>query len=107
MRRFVRDFGYDFTKDWLDIKYSDVFSKPHKESTAQLYYNAVRFFDEIDEKKLCCIISELNISGDDLKKFGIVGKNIGIVLNKLLEDVISENCKNKREVLLKQALLYK
>ena len=61
----------------------------------------------IDEKKLCCIISELNISGDDLKKFGIVGKNIGIVLNKLLEDVISENCKNKREVLLKQALLYK
>jgi tRNA nucleotidyltransferase (CCA-adding enzyme) len=107
MRRFVRDFGYDFTKDWLDIKYSDVFSRPHKESTAQLYYNAVRFFDEIDEKKLCCIISELNISGDDLKKFGIVGKNIGIVLNKLLEDVISENCKNKREVLLKQALLYK
>ena len=107
MRRFVRDFGYDFTKDWLDIKYSDVFSKPHKESTAQLYYNAIRFFDEIDEKKLCCIISELNISGDDLKKFGIVGKNIGIVLNKLLEDVISENCKNKREVLLKQALLYK
>ena len=107
MRRFVRDFGYDFTKDWLDIKYSDVFSKPYKESTAQLYYNAVRFFDEIDEKKLCCIISELNISGDDLKKFGIVGKNIGIVLNKLLEDVISENCKNKREVLLKQALLYK
>lgn len=58
------------------------------------------------KKKLCCIISELNISGDDLKKFGIVGKNIGIVLNKLLEDVISENCKNKREVLLKQALLY-
>lgn len=34
MRRFVRDFGYDFTKDWLDIKYSDVFSKPYKESTA-------------------------------------------------------------------------
>ena len=103
--RFVRDtFGKRIIND---IKYSDVFSKPHKESTAQLYYNAVRFFDEIDEKKLCCIISELNISGDDLKKFGIVGKNIGIVLNKLLEDVISENCKNKREVLLKQALLYK
>ena len=103
--RFVRDtFGKRIIND---IKYSDVFSKPYKESTAQLYYNAVRFFDEIDEKKLCCIISELNISGDDLKNFGIVGKNIGIVLNKLLEDVISENCKNKREVLLKQALLYK
>lgn len=55
MRRFVRDFGYDFTKDWLDIKYSDVFSKPHKESTAQLYYNAVRFFDEIDEKNFAVL----------------------------------------------------
>ena len=107
MRRFVRDFGYDFTKDWLDIKYADVFSKPHKESTAQLYYNAVRFFDEICEKNLCCIISELDISGDDLKEIGIVGKNIGIMLDKLLEDVISENCENKKEVLLKQVFLYK
>ena len=73
----------------------------------KVQHSFIIIFDEIDEKKLCCIISELNISGDDLKKFGIVGKNIGIVLNKLLEDVISENCKNKREVLLKQALLYK
>lgn len=103
----MRDFGYDFTKDWLDIKYADVFSKPHKESTAQLYYNAIRFFDEIYEKNLCCIISELDISGDDLKEIGIVGKNIGVILDKLLEDVISENCENKKEMLLKQAFLYK
>lgn len=104
MRRFVRDFGYDFTKDWLDIKYADVFSKPHKESTAQLYYNAVKFFDEIYEKNLCCAISELDISGDDLKKIGITGKNIGVILNKLLEEVISENCENKKEILVSKAL---
>lgn len=104
MRRFVRDFGYDFTSDWLDIKYADVFSKPHKESTAQLYYNAVRFFDEIYEKNLCCAITELDISGDNLKEIGITGKNIGVILNKLLEEVISENCENKKEILVSKAL---
>lgn len=104
MRRFVRDFGYDFTNDWLDIKYADVFSKPHKESTAQLYYNAVRFFDEIYEKNLCCVINELDISGDNLKEIGITGKNIGVILNKLLEEVISENCENKKEILVSKAL---
>lgn len=104
MRRFVRDFGYDFTNDWLDIKYADVFSKPHKESTAQLYYNAVRFFDEIYEKNLCCAITELDISGDNLKEIGITGKNIGVILNKLLEEVISENCENKKEILVSKAL---
>ncbi len=104
MRRFVRDFGYDFTNDWLDIKYADVFSKPHKESTAQLYYNAVRFFDEIYEKNLCCAITELDISGDNLKEIGITGKNIGVILNKLLEEVISENCENKKEILVSEAL---
>lgn len=104
MRKFVRDFGYDFTSDWLDIKYADVFSKPHKESTAQLYYNAVRFFDEIYEKNLCCAITELDISGDNLKEIGITGKNIGVILNKLLEEVISENCENKKEILVSKAL---
>ena len=107
MRRFLCVFVFVFTKDWLDIKYAVFFSKPHKESTAQLYYNAIRFFDEIYEKNLCCIISELDISGDDLKEIGIVGKNIGVILDKLLEDVISENCENKKEMLLKQAFLYK
>lgn len=107
MRIFVRDFGYDFTEYWLDIKYSDVFSKPHKESTAQLYYNAVKFFEEIYERNLCCVVAELDISGNDIKNIGISGKKIGFVLNQLLEAVIYEKCENKKEALVKQALLYK
>lgn len=106
MRRFVHNFGYDFTECWFNIKYADIFSKPHKEATAQLYYNARKFFEEIYEENLCCTISELDISGNDLKEIGIFGKQIGNVLNQLLEAVISEKCENKKEALVSQALLY-
>lgn len=106
MRRFVHNFGYDFTKYWLDIKYADVFSKPHKETTAQLYYNSLEFLQEIYEDNLCCTVSELDISGNDLKEIGILGKQIGLVLNQLLDDVISEKCENKKDMLINQAYLY-
>lgn len=105
MRKFVREFGYDFTNDWLEIKYADIFSKPHKESTEQLYYNAVKFFDKIYENHLCCVVSELDISGNELKEMGFVGREIGITLEKLLDRVISEKCENKKEALIKQTLL--
>lgn len=103
MRIFVHEFGYDFTSDWLDIKYADVFSKPHKETTAQLYYNALEFWKEIYDKNLCCTISELNISGNDLIGIGISGRKVGVTLEKLLEAVIFNECENKKEALLRYA----
>ena len=103
MRLFVHDNGLEFTKMWLDIKHADVFSKSHKESTAQLYYNAMRFFNEIVDKKLCCTIEELNISGNDLIEMGIRGRKIKTVLDNLLKSVIYNECENETQSLRKYA----
>lgn len=52
-------------------------------------------------KKNCLSLKKLEINGDDLKEMGINGKNIGILLNKMLEMVIKGEIKNNRKKLLK------
>ncbi len=103
MRLFVRDHGLEFTKMWLDIKRADVFSKTHEKSTEQLYYNAIEFFNEIVRGKLCCTISELDISGNDLIEIGINDRKIKNALNILLEAVIFNKCENEIQALKKYA----
>ena len=59
--------------------------------------------DDVLSKKYCLSISELAINGADLINLGIESKNIGTILNKLLQLVIKEKVSNERENLLFQA----
>lgn len=54
------------------------------------------FADIIKSKKLCCGIKDLNINGNDIIKLtGKCGKQIGEMLEKLLDAVINENTENE------------
>ena len=55
--------------------------------------------NEITENKLPCRISDLAINGDDLKKLGMRGKEIGDRLNDLLLLVVSGKAENSRSAL--------
>ena len=56
---------------------------------------------EIEEKNLCCKISQLDISGNDLINLGVEkGKTVGDVLEKLLNSVIEEKVENKNHALV-------
>ncbi len=55
---------------------------------------------EIQEHHHCCNISELDISGNDLKERGLSGLEIGKALSLLLEQVIDGNLPNEKNVLL-------
>lgn len=56
---------------------------------------------EIKDKSLCCNIKKLNINGKDLQDLGFPsGKEIGQILDDVLENVISERLVNERCVLL-------
>ncbi|MCR3921971.1 MAG: tRNA nucleotidyltransferase [Firmicutes bacterium] len=55
----------------------------------------------------CYSLKQLAVNGDDLRGIGLAeGKQIGDVLNQLLEAVIDGNVPNEREALLRQASLY-
>ena len=56
--------------------------------------------DEIIESKLCLKISDLDINGEDIKAAGFRGKEIGNVLNTILELVIEEQITNQKKILL-------
>lgn len=58
----------------------------------------------VKDEKMCLSTSELAINGDDLISEKIaVGREIGVVLSALLDEVIEEKTENKKDVLLAEA----
>ena len=60
---------------------------------------AEAFFKVCKQQHLCCHVKDLDISGNDLLSIGFQGKQIGMVLDDLLESVIS-GMPNRKEILL-------
>ena len=62
-----------------------------------------RNYEEIIEQKDCLSLKKLAVNGRDLMELGIKpGKKIGQILQKLLEEVLEEPDKNKKEYLLER-----
>lgn len=58
-------------------------------------------YQQILEQNQCVSLKSLALTGNDLIALGIPkGKEIGIVLNELLEDVIAQPEHNNREYLI-------
>ena len=63
---------------------------------------------KIKEAKQCVSLKELAVSGSDLIAIGIKpGKEIGEILNRLLEMVIEDPELNQKEILLKKSYKFK
>lgn len=63
-----------------------------------------RQYEEILQKKQCICLKQLAINGSDLIAAGMKpGKEIGTVLNGLLELVLDDPAQNTKENLLEQA----
>ena len=59
--------------------------------------------EEIEAENACLSLKDLAINGHDLMALGITGREIGKILNSLLEQVIDEKIPNKKDALLKAA----
>ena len=63
--------------------------------------NSKAILDKIISNNDCLSLKQLDITGNDLKEhFGLSGREIGSVLDKLLDAVIEEKCENKKDTLL-------
>ena len=63
-------------------------------------YKLLNALEEVLEEKDCFTLKDLDINGNDLISIGIKqGKEIGNILNTLLDKVINEELENKKEVL--------
>jgi len=66
--------------------------------------NIQQIYQDVLKEKDCFTLKNLNVNGDDLISIGYnAGKEIGIMLNRLLELVINEKLNNTKEELLEFA----
>lgn len=107
IKRWLNRIGKEQLVRLIDIKICD--SKAQNlTKTYNRIHDLEKLYNLIDEVLLeesCFKLKDLAINGNDLKEIGIKeGKNIGSILNILLNEVIDDNISNDKDELLKHAM---
>ncbi|PRR81573.1 CCA tRNA nucleotidyltransferase [Clostridium vincentii] len=87
----------------LSVKRADALAQsPDKlENSLKEIHMIELIFNEVVSEKYCTTLKDLAINGKDLIHLGIpAGKEVGIILNRLLEDVIDEKLPNEKSDLV-------
>lgn len=101
VKRMMNKIGAESFGRLLSVKYAD--------DNAKGYYNSIdneriafakKRMKEIIQKNECYRISDMKITGDDLKKIGFEGREIGITFKNLLEEIITGDLENNKKALL-------
>lgn len=107
VRRAVNKIGEELFPSLLIIKKADILAQSDylRQEKLENLEAWKRCYEEILEKKECVSLKTLAIGGRDLIAAGLTpGKELGEVLEVLLEEVLEEPEKNTREYLLSRAL---
>ncbi len=96
--------GADLFKNLLDVKSADDTSKGFFfQKDADRLAFARKRFHEIIENNECYRISDLKINGNDILNLGFSGKEVGKILNELLDKVFRNTIENDYEILINYA----
>lgn len=109
VRRALNKIGKDFFPWYLEVQMADTMSK----STYKLEEKLERLrgveacYEEILKKEQCVSLKELAVTGKDLLAAGIQpGKQVGEILDYLLEHVLEEPDDNNKDTLLQIMKVY-
>lgn len=94
--------GKEMFFDLLKVKRADNSAQNPKFDRTKEINELEKIAKEIIEEN-CFTLSSLEITGNDLITLGFKGKEIGVALNRLLNEVIEEKLPNKKEALIKRA----
>ena len=101
-KRLLNRLGVSLCKKLLAVRRADILAQnpaflnriPDLEKSAQI-------LQEVVETEACFSLRDLAVNGKDLIDLGMSpGKNMGILLKELLQDVIEDRCPNQKEPLL-------
>ncbi|MDS0525778.1 HD domain-containing protein [Clostridium sp. SHJSY1] len=103
IKKMLNRIGEDLLRDLIKVKWADILAQNLVYAKDRLT-NLVKVeqkLNEIVKAKECFSIKDLAVNGRDLIDLGIKpGKEIGIILNRLLDYVIEDNSLNNKESLL-------
>jgi tRNA nucleotidyltransferase (CCA-adding enzyme) len=106
IKKFINKLGVENFEIWYNCRIADILSQNLKFAQKKLErtFKIKELISEIIENKECFSLKDLNINGDDLINIGFKqGKEIGRVLNILLNKVIEDESLNKKGFLFKIA----
>ncbi|MCR4956743.1 MAG: CCA tRNA nucleotidyltransferase [Lachnospiraceae bacterium] len=91
LRRFLAAYGKDIFDRYIAVR---------KAQTGKEYLDLIKIRDEILEQKDATSIKELEINGKDVLALGVKqGKEVGVIMNRLLEEVLVKPELNKKHIL--------
>jgi len=106
MRRAIYKVGEDIMPYLFLVKQADMLAQSsYRREEKQRELDDLRnIYEKVLKEKDCVSLKTLSVTGNDLIALGMKpGKEIGVILNRLLELVIEEPARNKKEYLLKRA----
>lgn len=104
LKRCIGRWSMDTVRQVLALQRADMGSKGTGESEDDSVFDAVEaLLQQIAEENQCLQLKDLNVTGTDMIALGMQGKQIGSVLNYLLDCVIDETLSNEKAALIAAA----
>ena len=101
IRRWISRLGMEAMKQLMILQEADTGSKGTENPRENPYFSGVAaLMAEIAEEDACLSLKDLAVNGHDLMALGFSGKQVGQMLNRLLELVMEEELPNEKVPLL-------
>lgn len=110
VRRAVCQIGEEAFPALFEIRRADVMAQSEylRQEKLELIDRWEKLYGQVQEQHQCVSLKDLAVNGSDLIKAGWKpGKELGVVLQKLLDKVLEEPGSNTTEILLAEAEKYK
>ena len=105
MRRALHQIGEEFFPALFEVGKADVMSQSgyRREEKLAAIEEGLQIYQKIREEEQCVSLKKLAVNGGDLIRMGMEpGREIGSVLERMLQDVIEDPSHNTKEYLMKQ-----
>ena len=109
VRRWLNKIGERRLFQLLDMKIADILAHANgtQEERINRCYAVGTVLSLIIEERQCFSLKDMAVNGNDIMSLGVPeGKKVGAVLAALLDEVISGNIPNERELLLNEAVRF-
>ena len=101
LRRWLGKYGWEAVEQLLQLQEADMGSKGTGKPETSTYFTRIQdVLREIQEENACLSLKDLAVNGRDLMALGYQGREIGAILNQLLNQVLDEQLPNEKEALL-------
>ena len=107
VRRAIHKIGEDIFPAFLLVRKADIMAQSNLKRREKLMHLEAweQYYKEILDQGECVSLKTLAVNGKDLIKAGLApGKELGEILNALLQEVLENPDKNTKEYLLSEAL---